>query len=198
MEEVRSSSNPEDGQLNEELPEPLSIPHESLPTSSPTTNTYESTAPRQSIAQEHVSHPNTSSLRNSNLEATYDINTLPRPVETNPQTAYPEQATSQEVPEVHEADFDKRNERLRDVPRQQDELAAAGMVALGDVLKDRQTAYAAPVSSAPPTPRPAQLPLNPPTNTTASGWSLYKQAIVIGLVTGLIMAPVIIVALVRG
>ncbi len=195
MEEVRASSTPEGGQPNEELPEPLSIPHEPQPTIP--LNTYEYTPVIRPFPIESPPSPNTSSLRNSNLEASHDINTLPRPVEAAQAARYPEQVTNQEVPEIREAEFDKRNERLRDVPRQQDELAAAGMVALGDVLKDRQTAYAPPTPVMPP-PRPAALPQAPPVTPAQTGWSLYKQAIAVGLVAGLLMAPVIIVALARG
>lgn len=180
MEEVRASSAPEDGQFSDELPDPFGAPQE-IPDSQPYQH-YES------------SIPNTSSLHNANLEATYNINTLPQPV-------YAEQTPQQPQPEeIHERDFDKRNERLRDVPGGQDDPAAAGMVALGDILKNRQPPYTASSvtgTSQPVNAQPPQLSRNQVLATAKPAQLLYRQAITVGLVVGLIVAPVIILLLIR-
>lgn len=192
MEEVPESSRPENGQFQNELPEPLITPEQQPVPSQP--------FPKP----EAYRTPNTTSLRNANLEATYNINTLPRPQESvaRPLATSPEQqVTSQESleasdnAEIAEAEFDKRHERFRYGPRQQDELAAAGMVALGDVLKNRQqTQYAQPLPNAgalsSPTAPSQTTPVSPA--TTAPRWSLYQRAVMVGFVAALVMAPVVI------
>lgn len=177
MEEVPTSSPPEDGQFQSELPEALPKP--------------ETRAVNPQIYGSFATAENR--LGNVKLESDYDPNTLPQPVEPETFGSTPEQTTLQ----TPETEFEKRNERLRQQPKQQDELAAAGMVTLGDVLKNRQVPY---------TPQPGHT-LTGPVQTTSnatnpsvslrSGWSLYRQAIAVGLVAGLIMAPIIVLILAR-
>lgn len=172
MEEVNPAATPEPGQFPSELPDPLGAPANQPPNSAPQPR-YEARPPQAPMSRplmRESSAPNTTSMHNSNLEATYDINTLPRPIglpENRPQwpaqrppegslqaeTAHPYAEPAQQQPETTpqpeaqqpeagqptpEVEFDKRNERLRTEPVDNDDIAAAGMVALGDVLKNRQ------------------------------------------------------------
>ena len=193
MEEAPTSSSPEDGQFQNELPE--SLPKPEIRSANP--QAYGSFATAENRPISAVPQPNTSPLRNANVEARYDPNTLPQPVEFDARATSSEQAKTQ-TPEI---EFDKRNERLRQAPKQQDELAAAGMVALGDVLKNRQAPYATAQPPTSATTSSVRSPQHTSRSATGSGfmmgWSLYKQAVAVGLVAGLIMAPIIMIILAR-
>lgn len=222
MEEVPPASSQEAGQFGSELPEPLPVPQEQTPDSreqvanSYTTRPVISRVPQPAVSEQRSF--NTSTMHNSNLEATYDINTLPKPVgfdnrapewpvpqvpEINKPEQNPKETLQAEQPadRVPESEFDKRNERLRPQLVNSDDMAAAGMVALGDVLKQRQVPPAAP-APAPAMPNyPTPVMMNPaanmPLTAQTTSWSLYKQAIAVGVTAALIIAPIMIILLAR-
>lgn len=126
---------------------------------------------------------------------------LPEPFsyEAQYEAMIPEEVIAQ-TPEI---EFDKRNERLRQQPKPQDELAAAGMIALGDVLKQRPVPQIPQVTTLPTrsqhNPMPSATGVSPDDHIHMSGgWSLYKQAVAVGVTAGLIMAPIIVLVLSRG
>lgn len=172
MEEVTPSAASNSGQFQAELPESFSV------------------------------SKNTSQMNISNLEVAHDINILPLPEGEN--QPGPEVTHSNQI---SESEFDKRNERFRGQSVDSDDIAAAGMVALGDVLKKRQSPDQQPIAPVaapprtyaplpPPTPMPQPMPVPSPV-IVGQPWSLYKQAVVVGITAALIIAPIVIVLLVR-
>jgi hypothetical protein len=99
-----------------------------------------------------------------------------------------------ELAETPETDFEKRNEKLREdntsATHTLEEPAAAGMVALSEVLKRRTAAKTTSVAKA-KTPQPLS------SQPVGKAPSLYKRAIALGFVGAVIISALLIYLLTR-
>lgn len=202
MEEVPPTPlNP--GQFPNELPEPLAVPND--PSRYSERSVSQPIRPQSPRPMQPLGTPNRQPLSIPNYQNENNPNNLPNPDQTM-QTVTPETTLPRGSTEPRETDFDKRNERLREEMNPHDEeIMAAGMVALGDVLKNRQPPQPdyGPTGSqptAPPLPpysQPVPLPTPVSPVSTTLVMPLYKQAIAIGIIAALIISPLIIYLLIH-